>query len=55
VIVGGTCSNQTTTPQFVQAAIADPGTNTMWSCLVKNQNATSTAIQALGTAICLQQ
>ena len=54
-ISGGTCSNQTSTPQFVQAAIADPGTNTQWSCLVKNQNATSSAIQALGTAICLEQ
>ena len=54
-ITGGTCSNQTSTPQFVQAAIADPGTNTQWLCTVKNQNATSTAIQALGTAICLDQ
>jgi hypothetical protein len=53
-IAGGTCANQTTTPQFVQSSIADPGTNTQWSCTVKNQNATSTAIQALGTAICLQ-
>lgn len=52
-IVGGTCANQTTTPQFVQAFIADPGTNTQWSCTVKNQNSTSSAIQALGTAICL--
>jgi hypothetical protein len=54
VIVGGTCANQTSTPQFVQSFIADPPTNTQWSCTVKNQNATSTAIQALGTAICLQ-
>jgi hypothetical protein len=38
----------------VQSFIADPGTNTQWTCTVKNQNATSTAIQALGTAICLQ-
>jgi hypothetical protein len=53
-ITGGTCANQSSTPQFVQAFIADPGTNTEWSCTVKNQNATSTAIQALGTAICLQ-
>lgn len=54
-ISGGACANQTATPQFVQAFIADPGTNTEWSCTVKNQNATSTAIQALGTAICLDQ
>jgi hypothetical protein len=54
-IAGGACANQTTTPQFVQSFIADPGTNTQWSCTVKNQNATSTAIQALGTAICLDQ
>ncbi len=53
-ITGGTCSNQTATPQFVQAAISDAPINMTWSCLVKNQNATSTAIQALGTAICLQ-
>lgn len=52
-IVGGTCANQTSTPQFVQAFIADPGTNTQWSCTVKNQNAASGAIQALGTAICM--
>jgi len=54
-ITGGACANQTATPQFVQAFIADPGTNTQWSCTVKNQNATSSAIQALGTAICLDQ
>jgi len=55
MIVGGTCSNNTSTPQFVQAFIANPPTNTDWSCTVKNQNATSTAISAQGTAICLQQ
>ena len=53
-IAGGVCANQTATPQFVQSSIADPGTDTQWSCTVKNQNATSTAIQALGTAICVQ-
>jgi hypothetical protein len=54
-IVGGTCSNGTSTPQFVQALIANPPTNTDWSCTVKNQNATSTAITAQGTVICLPQ
>ncbi len=54
-IAGGACTNQTTTPQFVQAFIANPGTDTEWSCTVKNQNATSSAIQALGTAMCLPQ
>jgi hypothetical protein len=55
IVIGGDCSNQTTTPQFVQSLIADPGTNTQWSCTVKNQNATGTAIEAHGTAICLLQ
>jgi hypothetical protein len=55
VVIGGTCSNNTALPQFVQAFIADPGTNTQWSCTVKNQNATATAISALGTAICMAQ
>jgi hypothetical protein len=50
-ISGGTCA--AATPQFVQAFIADPGTNTQWSCTVKNQNAVATAITAQGTAICL--
>ena len=54
-IVGGTCSNNTALPQFVQAFISNPGTDTDWSCTVKNQNATATAIAALGTAICLTQ
>lgn len=54
IIIGGTCANQTATPQFVQGDIADPPSNTQWSCTVKNQNSSATAIQALGTAICLQ-
>jgi hypothetical protein len=52
-ISGGTCT--AATPQFVQAFIANPGVDTEWSCTVKNQNAVSTAIQAAGTAICLEQ
>lgn len=52
-LIGGVCANNTATPQFAQGLIADPGTNTMWSCTVKNQNAAATAIAALGTAICL--
>jgi hypothetical protein len=54
IILGGTCANQTATPQFVQASIADPGTNTQWSCTVKNQNATATSIEARATVICMQ-
>lgn len=53
--MGGACSNNTAVPQFVQAFISNPGTDTDWSCTVKNQNATTTAISALGTAICLAQ
>ncbi len=52
-IVGGTCA--ASTPQFVQAFINNPGTDTEWSCTVKNQNAVSSPITAQGTAICIQQ
>jgi hypothetical protein len=52
-IVGGTCISAT--PQFSQASICNPPTNDQWCCTVKNQNATSTAITAQGTAICMPQ
>jgi hypothetical protein len=52
-VAGGTCSSAT--PQFVQAAICNPGTDTDWCCTVRNQNAVTAAISALGTAICMPQ
>jgi hypothetical protein len=54
-IISGVCANNTATPQFVNGLISDPGTNTIWSCTVKNQNSASGAIAALGTAICAPQ
>jgi len=55
-IVGGTCANNDGTPPFAQGLIANPPTNTTWSCTVKNQNATSSGLlTAAGTAMCLPQ
>jgi hypothetical protein len=55
-IAGGTCHSPiSAAPQFYQGTIADPGTNTQWSCVARNQNAVSANIQAEGTAICLPQ
>lgn len=53
-ITGGVCIAVSPSLQFTQGQIGDPGTNTQWSCQVRNQNAVSTAITANGTAICLQ-
>jgi len=54
-IVGAMCANNTSAAQFNQGTITDPGTNTSWSCLVKNQNATTAAIAAVATITCLPQ
>jgi hypothetical protein len=58
-IVGGTCANTSSPqlPQFTQGLISDPGTNTAWSCTVRNQNSVGSpgTIVAQGTAICLPQ
>jgi hypothetical protein len=54
-IASGVCANNTALPQFMQGLISGPGTNTTWSCLVKNQNSASGSIAAQGTAICLPQ
>ncbi len=55
-IVGGVCANVSSpqAPQFTQGLISDPGTDTTWSCTVRNQNQVSTpgTIAAQGTAIC---
>lgn len=56
IISGGTCANADGNPVFVQAFISDPGTNTIWSCTIKNANATSSPVlTAAGTAICINQ
>ena len=52
-IAGGTC--MAATPQFTQGSICNPGVDTDWCCTVKNQNAVTAVIAAMGTAICLQQ
>lgn len=54
-IVSGVCANDSSAPQFAQGKILDPGTNTVWSCTVKNQNSASTPIAAEGVAICQPQ
>lgn len=56
IISGGTCSNADGNPVFVQAFISNPGTNTIWSCTIKNANAVSSPVlTAAGTAICVNQ
>lgn len=58
-IVSGVCANISNpqVPQFTQGLISDPGTNTTWSCTVRNQNQLGSpgTIAAQGTAICLPQ
>jgi hypothetical protein len=58
-LVSGVCANASNpqVPQFVQGLISDPGTNTTWSCTVRNQNSVGSpgTVAAQGTAICLPQ
>lgn len=56
-IVSGICANVSNpqVAQFTQGLIGDPGTNTIWSCTVRNQNSVGSpgTIAAQGTAICI--
>ena len=55
-ISGGTCANADGNPVFAQAFISNPGTDTIWSCTIKNANAVSSPVlTAAGTAICILQ